>query len=139
MIIDHKIGKEVESHFYNYQLERGALERDKADISEENTIPRLDHVGSRSMTVSNPTLSKAIRIEEDLRDYQAWVDVVSRTIKRFSGTPQAELIAMVYVERQSVDHVCKNLFISRMTYFRWKEKVINYAIILAVQCGLVSI
>jgi hypothetical protein len=139
MIIDKEIGKLVESHFYNHQIERIELEKNKAEISEEGMIPLLDRVGSRTNSISDPTMIKAAKIEQRLKNDQLWIDVVTRTAKRFEGTPQGLFFNMVYVEKQPINNVCQNMYICRATYFNWRDEIINYAIAIAAEFGLIKL
>lgn len=139
MIVDRATYKEIESHFYNYQAERAWIEEQKAEIAETNTTPHLDKAGVKPTDKSDPTLNKVIEIEENIKTAQAWVDVVDGTVKHFSGTPQAEFIAMVYSERQKVKGVCDTFYISEVCYYSWRNKVINYATAMAIEYGLISL
>jgi len=139
MIADHRLAKEIESHFYGYKVECKQLELIKKEIAEESTVPQMDGIRASSSKISDPTFEKTRKIEKELKKMQAWVHVVKKTIGRFQNTPQSEFITMVYIDRHSINRVCDNLYITRTTYFNWREKILDYALILAVENGIYKI
>ena len=136
MIADRRLAREIESHFFGYAGERAEIEAREAEIAEA-CAQKMDETGVRGTKLSDPTGEKAARMEEELFELKGWTEVVKSTFRRFSGTPQAEFLAMVYTERQSAGRVCAQLYLDRSTYFRWREKVLDYALLKAAETGLI--
>ena len=137
MIADRKIAKEIESHFYNHANERMTIAIREAEIAEMNP-QAITETGVRGTDVSDPTLAKAIRMEEELKEARGWAEVVKSTYEHFKGKPQEEFLAMVYTEKQSVTRVCAQMYFDRSTYFRWREKILDFALVKAVERGVVK-
>lgn len=136
MIADRRLAREIESHFYGNAMEREEITARESEIAEAGA-PRIHESGVRGTELSDPTGEKAARMEEELKELKDWNGVVRSTYRRFSGTPQAEFLAMVYTERQSIARVCTQLYLDRSTYFRWREKILDFALIKAVEKGLI--
>ena len=136
MIAGRRLARELESHFYGYASERAEIAIREAEIAEA-CCGRMDEAGIRGTDIADPTMQKAAQIEEELKELKAWTEVVRSTFLRFSGAPQSEFLAMVYTERQSVARVCAQLYLDRSTYFRRREKILDWALIKAVEAGLV--
>jgi len=136
MIADRRLAREIESHFYGYASERAEIKAREAEIAEAGAF-KMTETGVRGTDSADPTGEKAARMEEELREIKGWSEVVKSTYRRFSGTPQAEFLAMVYTERQKVAQVCAHLFLDRSTYFRWREKILDFALIKAAENGLI--
>lgn len=138
MIAGRKLAREIESHFYAHAAERAEIAAREKEIAEA-CFPRMDETGIKGTDMSDPTARKAARIEEELREIKGWAEVVKSTFARFKGTPKEEFLAMVYTERQSIGRVCTHLYLDRSTYFRWRESILDWALIKAVEGGLVRV
>jgi|GEM_PF-2323708 len=137
MIAGRRLAREIENHFYGHAAERAEIEEREAEIAEPCT-QQIIETGIRGTGKADPTLQKAVLIEEALWELKGWSDVVRSCFVRFAGTPQGEFMAMVYTEGQGIARVCSNLYLDRSTYFRWREKILDWALIKAVEMGLVK-
>ncbi len=138
MIAGRRLAREIESHFYAHAAERAEIAAREEEIAEA-CFSRVEETGIKGTDIADPTAKKAARMEEELRELKGWTAVVKSTFMRFEGTPKEEFLAMVYTERQSIGRVCTQLYLDRSTYFRWREKVLDWALIKAVEEGLVRV
>lgn len=137
-LIDRKTMKEIESHFYGWQYERLEIEQRTREIAESMDYGhRLAKAANGRVT--DPVVWKSAKIERAVGRLKKWVAVVDATRKKFAGTPYAEFMTMVYVERQPPLKVQAEMYIGESTYYTWKEHVLQYAAMKACERGLIEV
>ena len=138
-IIGSKKYKEIEYYLYNYHKIRRDVKLRREAIIEEGRKNIDEHGGGISFH-SDPTASRAIRLcKEDMVVQEEWIECIERTIERFKGTKKGQLLQKNYFDELSVNHICKELDISRRTFFAWKNKIVTYMAFQAAQKGLIKI
>lgn len=145
MILDRKIYKLIESHFKSYTADKSYVAMRTEEIAENITsVPG----GSNKSGHSDPTLRKAIRIEAETGEIQAWLDVVEATEKYFDEqamkeygkveTGKGEYIRLLYFQNKSQFRVTDALDISEGTFWNWRKDILNRAAIYASARGLIE-
>ena len=132
MILSRKLIKKIEGHFYQNQEERQLLDTMVQEIAEQ-ICTRLDETGVKTRNFADTTANKAARIEREANQLKKWIQVVKKTYERFLGTPYAQLMRMVYEDKESPTKVQCSLFISEATFFKWKADIILYAALKACE------
>ncbi len=137
MVLTRQQKGELERHLFYHQEERLELERRRREIMEHQ--PEPDESGRRAGGPTDPTGSAVVQSEMDLDHLEAWVRTAEETFERFRKTPKGSLMAAYYTERSDVGHVCRMLFISRKTFYAWREEILAIAAYRATEKGLVRI
>ncbi len=91
------------------------------------------------MLASRKTMREIESHFYEIEPQDEWRNVVKNTMQHFEGTPKGEFMTMVYKERQSIGRVCSQLYLDRNTYFRWREIILDYALIEAVSFGVLKV
>jgi RinA family phage transcriptional activator len=138
-VLERQIYKKIEWHLYNYFN----LKREVNEAKEE-----IINAGGRDLTEwgggisyhSDPTALRAIKLTKpELIEKEKWLKVIESTIKRYQGTEKGQLLQKKYFDELGEKHICQKLHIERATYFRWREEIVTYTAMLALQEGLISI
>jgi hypothetical protein len=138
MILDRRSVNEIERHLYGWQRERKLLDELKNEIAEAADFS-MDLAKPTNRQVSDTTGRRAAQMERDLWVMHRWVRVVEAVRARFLHTPMEKFLTMVYVEHAGEVAVCKECYISRRTFFRWKKDVIYYAALKACEYGVLAV
>lgn len=69
---------------------------------------------------------------------EEWLKVVRFTRDYYGASTQGNLIRLRYTEKESVDDVCKKLFVSRKQYFIMRTEVLSFAAGVARGLGLIA-
>lgn len=138
-MLDRKIYRMIEYHLYHYFQIRQELEQEKWDIIESGGRDIIEYGGGISYH-SDPTASKAVKLTRpDLVEKEKWLKVIEGTIQHFQGTEKGRLLQKKYFDQLGERHVCEELHIERTTYYRWREEIVVYTAMLAIQEGLIKI
>lgn len=138
MILDRAITKKIEQHLYNHQAEREELAAKENEIASR-ICAKMDPTGVRSRNNTDITALKVAEIEKETGELGKWVKVVQKTRDTFRGTPQGQLMAMLYTERLHPLKIQSALYISSATFYMWKTEIIYYAALQASAAGLISV
>lgn len=128
---ERQVLRYVEAELYAYPWRKQDIERVRADILASTP----ERAVTFSEQVSNPTLLKAMqlltsrRLERLVQNY----DAITKVYESLDKT-RKHLIEMRYWQREYTDYgIYKKLFISRRTYFYWREQALR---LMAVEMGL---
>lgn len=123
-------------HYLGNKLEYEELRRDIA----ESCCYALEPTGIRSTGGNNdPTMQKTVKLEKEARELKKWIDVVEAVLKRYKDTLYADFINLVYFKKLNQIKVCELLYISRSTFFKWKDEIIKYTAMLAYKENLINL
>lgn len=137
MILNRQTVRTIEKHLYNHLEDIRAYDELRQDIAESSCY-KLDPTGIRSTGGDNdPTMQKAAQLEKEASVLKAWIGVVKAVLRKYELTLYADFISMVFFKRLSQIRVCDLLYISRSTFFNWKEEIINYTAMLAFKENLI--
>ncbi len=138
-ILDKDTYKKVEWHLYNYFQLRREVQEYEEDILESGAQEHGESGSGRSWH-SDPTACKVLRlVSPDMLQKQKWLKVVRKVLMKFDGTDKGRLIEKKYFEELGEVHVCMELHISRATFFNWREEIVLFTALLAVQEKLIKI
>lgn len=138
-VLERQTYKQVEWYLYNYFRLRREVQEAKEDIVNSGGRDYMEYGGGQSYR-SDPTASKAMRLcKDEITGYERWLKVVEQVLKRYDGDPRGGLIQKKYFDELGEVQTCQELHIDRSTYYRWREDVVTYAAMLAIQEGLVKI
>jgi len=138
-VLERQIYKKIEWHLYNYFN----LKREVNEAKEE-----IINAGGRDLTEwgggisyhSDPTATRAIKLTRpELVEKEKWLKVIEGTIQHYKGTEKGRLLQKKYFDQLGERHICRELHIERTTYYRWREEIVIYAALLAVQYGLIRL
>ncbi|HHZ00002.1 MAG TPA: DUF1492 domain-containing protein [Tissierellia bacterium] len=138
MVLDRKTYKKIEYYLYHYFQIRQEVEREKQDIIEARGRDLAEWGGGMSYH-SDPTASKAVKLARpELVEKEKWLRVIEKTIQHFQGAEKGRLLQKKYFGELGEKQICRELHIERATYFRWREEIVTYTAMLALQEGLIS-
>lgn len=137
MVISRENSKLIEQHLYNHEEEKKRLKQRKIEIAE-NIVHAADKTGIRGSMKSDPTYTKALKIEAETALLQAWVDVIEDTFAYFKGTETGEFMQDVYCGWARYTDAA-NMYVSKSTYYRKREDVVTYAAIKAYEKNLINV
>lgn len=138
-ILARQTYKQVEWYLYNYHKIKREVKISKEDIIEGGGRDLAEWGGGISYR-SDPTASKAVRLcKEEIVNYERWLKVIEHVIKHYNGTPLGLLLQKRYFDEFGEIQICRELHIERSTYYRWREEIVTYAAMIAVQEGLIKI
>lgn len=138
-VLDRRTYKKIEYYLYNYYKIKREVELKKQDIIESGGRDLAEWGGGISYR-SDPTAVKAVKLcKRDIIEYEKWLKTVEISINHFKNTEKGRLLQMKYFEELSEMYICQELHIERATYFRWREEIVIYTAMLALQEGLIKI
>jgi len=138
-VLDRHIYKKIEWYLYNYYNIRREVEQEKEDIIESGGRDIVEWGGGISYH-SDPTANKAVKLTRpDLIEKGKWLKVIEGTIQHFEGTEKGRLLQKKYFNQLGEKHICRELHIERATYYNWRNEIVLYAALLAVQEGLLKV
>lgn len=125
MILDGRLRKRIEFHFFNYNADK-LIESDTVrDIAESGLTADFNRIGSRAGRTPNLTEKKGLLLYEQSKRY-LWPKVVENTFTAFRFEPEYEIMHKRYVERVAY----KELFakgLPERTYWYWRDRWLDYA------------
>ena len=137
MVISKKHIFEIEWQFKRYHQLKEIVEEGKMDIIQSSST-NVYNTGSKSGLITDETGNKAMQLCK-LTTEDKWLKTIENTVKFFRGTGIEKYIKKRYFENQRKDDVMLELHIETTTFYRWREEVIIYACIMAIQEGLIKI
>lgn len=138
-ILSRQLYKKIEWYLYNYYNIRRKVAEIKQNIVDAGGRDLSEWGGGVSYH-SDPTASKAIKLtRQDIVEKEKWLKVVEGTISHFQGTEKGRLLQKKYFDELSNLHVMRELHIEKTTFYRWREEIVIYAAMLAIQAGLIKV
>ncbi|EMT38143.1 Protein of unknown function (DUF1492) [Thermoanaerobacter thermohydrosulfuricus WC1] len=139
VVLERRIYKKIEYYLYHYHQIRREVEQEKQDIIEAGGRDIVEWGGGVSYH-SDPTASKAVKLARpDLIEKEKWLKVIEDTIQHFQGTEKGRLLQKKYFDQLGERHICQELHIERATYYNWRNEIVLYTALLAVQEGLIKV
>jgi hypothetical protein len=77
--------------------------------------------------------------EEAILKPEEWLGVIGGTYNHFAGSSIPDFMQRRYKDNQDWKQTCAELYIERDTYYKWRDNVVTYAALLAVQHGLIRV
>jgi hypothetical protein len=138
-VLDRKIYRMIEYHLYHYFQIRQELEQEKWDIIESGGRDIIEYGGGISYH-SDPTALKVVRLTKpEIIEKEKWLKIIEKTIQHFEGTEKGRLLQKKYFDQLGEKHICRELYIERATYYNWRNEIVLYTALLAVQEGLIKV
>ena len=138
-VLDRKTYKQIEWYLYNYHHLRREVRETKENIIEAGGRDYSEYGGGQAFR-SDPTASKAVRLcKEEIVNYEKWLKVVEHVMAKHEGSGHGRLLQKKYFEELGEVQICMELNIERSTYYRWREEIVVYTAMIAVQEGLIKI
>lgn len=138
MILSKKQCEVIEWHLFRYKEHLH-----NAKFIEEKIINAYSSfdisLGGRTNIHSDTTASKALKLCNNNDEDTKWVSVIQKVYKRFEGTGIDKLLEERYFNKRSINDVMLNLHIEKTTIYRWREELLTYTMILAVQEKLIKV
>lgn len=151
-IIDGVIAKKIEHYFGIEQKIKAAVQDIRHSQLYGSSKPEYtgggghahvsDRTAIRAVELASPIRCISIengRDTEQIRRPEDWIEVLDGTKQRFADSPIAAFMHKRYAEGQDWKQTCTDLYIERDTYYKWRDNVVTYATLLAVQGGLVKV
>lgn len=125
-MLTKRLREEIEWHFYNYPADMAIYQERRREILESGMGVNYERVGSGGGVQGNPTEKKAILLES-LEQEKTWATVVRNTFNKFRFEQEYETMKELYIERRDYREVIAN-GLSERTYWRWRDKWLEYAL-----------
>ena len=139
-VLNRHTYKKIEYYFYNYfLLKNEAAEKEEEIIKSQGSskdILKLDWATNKNKT--DITAAKAMRLCE-LQEKEKWLRVIGAVIERYRDTEKLKLIEKKYFEGLSEVQICTELHVERRTYYIWRNEIVLFAAIIAVQEGVLKV
>lgn len=137
-VLNRRTYKKIEYYFYNYFLLMRDVKEKREEIisSQGSSKDVLKFDGATNKT--DITVAKAIRLCE-LQEKEKWLRVIGAVIERYRDTEKLKLIEKKYFEGLSEVQICTELHIERRTYYIWRNEIVLFAAIIAVQEGVLKV
>lgn len=132
-MLNTRLRKQIEWHFYNYSADQKLYEEKVRDICESGLTANLKAAGGHS-GISRPTENKAIRLEA-LGQERSWAGVVQNTFNTFRFEPEYYIMVELYIKRRPYRELFKD-GIWETTFYRWRDKWLQCAYKWAREFGL---
>lgn len=143
-VLDSKTYKQIEWRLYHYhELRRQAqdLQAERDALLNPGRTPVSPGGGGVSRR-SDPTATNTLRRMQLLssqREATRWVQVIEHTIRHYQNTDKGMLLELKYFSDMSEDYICGVLNIERATFYCWRNELVTYTALVAVQYSLVRI
>lgn len=138
--------KTIERHFYSINEIKRAVALRHEEILKSSSAGG-EHIGTPCNTTGDPT-GRKIEQMYDLPNVETaagtfdkpmkWIAVFEATQRHFNGL-EGDLLIKRYIEKKNVTQICDEIYIAKTTYHYWRENILNYATMLAIQYGLVRV
>lgn len=123
-MLNTRIRKQIEWHFYNYKADIALYEERKQDIIDSGLTANFGRIGGHS-NVGSPTERKAMQIEA-LDHERNWATVVKNTFNAFRFEPEYDIMVALYIKGKRYRELCATGF-WESTLYRWREKWLEHA------------
>ena len=138
MIIDKQTFKKIEYYLYNSDRLKREIEQTRKQLIEAGNPEMVGGINGISYH-SDPTAGKAIKLSTNrIIEYEKWIKVVEQVRGKYQDTDKAKFIELKYGKGLSEKEVCKQLFISRTTFFTWRKEIVLYTGLVALQNGVLK-
>lgn len=138
-VLDRKTYKQVEWYLYNYQSIRREVQEAKDEIVNAGGRD-LSEWGGGTSYHSDPTASRAVKLcKKKIVNYEKWLKVVELVIIHFLETDKGKLLQKKYFDELGERQICDELHIERTTFYRWREEIVVYTAIIAIEERLIKI
>lgn len=77
--------------------------------------------------------------EQMVSNDKRWRSVRKAVEAKFKGTEKAKLIELRYKKKLEPISICRQMNISQTTYYKWREDILNHAMLAAVHEGLIEL
>lgn len=68
-----------------------------------------------------------------------WREIKKAVKENFKGTEKEEFIKLRYEKKMDVIPICIKMSISQTTYYKWREDILNYAMLQAAHKHMINI
>lgn len=137
LILSRNQLSKIEWHFLHESELVESIETRKTEIA---TAAKPENAsGVRSGRPGDATGSAVVEIEHAVQNLREWLTVVRKTYEQFSGRCEGRLMELYYKGRRSMYAVCRELFISRRTFYSWRADILTYAAVKCVEAGIMKI
>jgi hypothetical protein len=138
MIIDKQTFKKIEYYLYNSDRLKQAIEQARTQLIEAGNPEMAGGINGIGYH-SDPTAVKAIKLSTNrITEYGKWIKAVEQVKGKYRDTDKAKFIKLKYDKGLSEKEVCKQLFISRTTFFTWRKEIVLYTGLVALQNGVLK-
>lgn len=137
-ILDSHTYRTIEYYLYNYHELKKEVEEKRKSIMLGGSSEIKDW--SDNISLSDPTANKVIQLfKNDITITESWLSVIDKTYEYFEGTHKEKLIELRYFKGMDEQPICRVLYISRATYYNWRNEIIFYTALLAQKYDLIDI
>lgn len=138
-ILDRETYKKMEYYLYNYFEIKKEVQDHKEDIVNAGRR-EIDISGSGRSYHADTTAMKALKlVAPEMQKKEKWLEIIEKTLKQYDGTDKGKLLEKKYFDELGELHICNELYISRATYYNWREEILLYMTLLAVQNKLINV
>lgn len=137
-VLNRRTYKKIEYYFYNYFLLMRDVKEKREEIisSQGSSKDVLKFDGATNKT--DITAAKTMKLCE-LQEKEKWLRVIGAVLERYKNTEKLKLIEKKYFEGLSEVQICTELHIERRTYYIWRNEIVLFAAIIAVQEGVLKV
>lgn len=138
MILDKRTFKKIEYYLYNSDKLKREIEQARKQLIEAGKPEMAGGINGIGYH-SDPTAGKAIKLSTNrIMEYGKWIKTVEQVRKKYQGTDKAKFIEAKYGKGLAEKEVCKQLFISRTTFYAWRKEIVLYTGLVALQNGVLK-
>ncbi|ABB15076.1 prophage LambdaCh01, phage transcriptional regulator, RinA family [Carboxydothermus hydrogenoformans Z-2901] len=139
-MLERSIYKKIEWYLFNYFNIRREINEYRDEVLNSGR-QLIEQGGGGISRHSDPTALKAIKLASnaEIEKYEKWIKVIEKVIEHFKGTEKGKLLQMRYFDEYAERYICNKLHIERTTYFTWKNEIVLYTAMLAIQYGLIKV
>ena len=138
MILDKRTFKKIEYYLYNADKLKREIEQTRTQLIEAGSPEMAGGINGIGYH-SDPTAGKAIKLSTNrITEYGKWIKAVEQARGKYQGTDKAKFIKLKYDKGLSEKEVCKQLFISRTTFYAWRKEIVLCTGFIALQNGVLK-
>ena len=137
MVISKSNIQIIEKHLSSYYE---YVEREKNNVEDIIYSNRsVESIGAQSGKHSDITADRALKLYCYDSEEKKWIRVINKVIEKFRGTTTFDVIQKRYFQKKSILQVQEELHIEKSTAYRYKDDIILYTAMVAIQEGLINI
>jgi hypothetical protein len=138
VILDKRTFKKIEYYLYNSDRLKREIEQARTQLIEAGSPEMAGGINGIGYH-SDPTAGKALKLSTNrITEYGKWIKAVEQVKGKYRDTDKAKFIKLKYDKGLSEKEVCKQLFISRTTFFTWRKEIVLYTGFVALQNGVLK-
>jgi hypothetical protein len=138
VILDKRTFKKIEYYLYNADKLKREIEQARKELIEASNPEMAGGINGIGYH-SDPTAGKAIKLSTNrITEYGKWIKAVEQVKGKYRDTDKAKFIKLKYDKGLSEKEVCKQLFISRTTFFTWRKEIVLCTGFIALQNGVLK-